>query len=113
MALPEPDVEVTWDPAGRAQGVTLLRRTVQGFFTRRIEPAGLVSQMEASWILGMSRMWVNRLVHDGAIKDTKWRDQRSGSARIVSRISLPELKRYMRANGIPLENRRLFLQADR
>ena len=110
MAYPQPDIEVRWDATRRNRGVTLTRSMPDGYrLQRKVAANDLVSQMEASWILGVSRMWVNTLVRGGRLRDVKRRARVPGGLRKVSRIPLREIKKYARDYGIALENRSIFL----
>lgn len=76
---------------------------------RHVRPIGLVSQIEAGWIIGVSRMWINTLVRAKVLRDVRQRAGVPGAGRDVSRIPLSEIKKYMRQQRIPLEDRRLFV----
>ena len=110
MAHPEPDIQVRWDTTRRNPGVTLTRNMSDGYrLQRTVSVNDLVSQREASWILGVSRMWVHTIVRARKLRDVKRRARVPGGVRAVSRIRLREIRRYARDHGIVLEDRNIFL----
>ncbi len=110
MPYPEPDIQVRWDSKRRNPGVTLTRNMSGGYrLQRRVAVNDLVSQREASWIFGFSRMWIYSLVRAGKLRDVKRRARVPGGVRAVSRIRLREIRRYAKDHGITLEDRDIFL----
>ena len=110
MPYADPDIEVRWDPTRRNPGVTLTRNMPDGYrLQRKVAANDLVSQIEAGWIFGFSRMWINSLVRARKLRDVKRRARVPGGVRAVSRIPLREIRRYARDHGIVLEDRNIFL----
>lgn len=69
-------LRVLWDnPPGTKQGITI-ERVVRGHvFSRRVEHGGLLSPTEAACALGVTRVWIYRLIWDGKLKVVKKKGQ--------------------------------------
>ncbi len=91
---PEPNTgsgktQVLWDnPPGPAQGLTIRRAMGGRVYERRVPSRGLLNPTEAAQVLGISRVYLYRLIWDGRLKTTN----RNG--RTV--VPLHSIKRYQK-----------------
>jgi hypothetical protein len=71
MAYPPPESEITWDPPGPFQGVTLRHQIDGVWYAWKIPWNGLVSQALAAQLLGVTQMAVNGWVRSKKMRHIK------------------------------------------
>jgi excisionase family DNA binding protein len=93
MGQARPDlIRVLWEnPPGPNQALILVRSFRGQEYQRKVGPRGLLTQIEAAAVLGVSLMTVNRHVRSGKLRDT--------AKRGVSMIPLSEVKRFLRSGS--------------